>query len=133
MTELSLKLDQATIDGMVKDTVRAQVALALGQHSDRLITSIAEEVLFRKVDYQGKTPSYNHSSDTTFLMYHVKQALESAVRESITEWVKDQKTVLRATVYKVLKAKPTALVEKMVDAIASGFDGWRISINLKSD
>jgi len=122
-TEMKLSIAETEVKEAIDAQVKTIIAKALKRNGRELIETVVAHALSEKKN------SYDRE---TVFGAAVNQMIRTAAKESMDEWIAEQKHAIRAAVTNRLKKEKRGFVEAVADKIITGLaENFYVSCNLK--
>lgn len=122
---MELKVDNAAIEKLVHEHIRAAVMGALASKSDFLIGKLVDEALGQKRN------SYDRQ---TILHTMIDDMIRKAATEAANEWLGEQKPKIKKLVHDALGKKSTGLVAMVAEQLVANFGkGMHVNVWIKGE
>jgi molybdopterin-guanine dinucleotide biosynthesis protein A len=108
---MELKIDNATLEQLVKEHVKAAVAGVLAKNTPVLIERFVHEAM------NAKDPRGYH--DDKLFDQAVVAAIHEEAKGALNDWIAEQRPVIRKIVYDQL-TKKRGLAQKLADGLVAG-------------
>lgn len=133
MDTVSLQISKEIVNPIVEAKIKEAITDALGG-KERIIEKVVEEVLKTKVDISGKVSNYSSENKYSWVDAVFNEQVKLAVKEELTEIMKQQTSIIKAELIKQLKTNKGA--NAVASALISGFEetlksNWRATIDVK--
>jgi hypothetical protein len=105
---VELKIDNASIETLVKEQIKVAVAEALSRQSPALVNRLVDIALETK---------RNHYDRTSILDESINQMIRQEAQEGVKEWLDTKRADIRKQVFAALSKKSDGLVAKVVEQL----------------
>jgi hypothetical protein len=109
---VELKIDNNSIEKLVQEQLKVQVAAILSQKSDYLVQKLVEQAL------NAKPP--NSYRDVTILDESIQKMIRDEAASAVGEWLDSKRADIRKQVHAALAKKSSGLVAKIVEQLVVG-------------
>lgn len=109
---MELKIDNTTLEGLVKEHIKAAVAGVLAKNTPVLIERFVHEAMNAK-DPRG------YSSEKLFDRI-VVDAIHAEAKGALDAWIDEQRPMIRKIVYDRLTKKNGGLAQKLAESLVAG-------------
>lgn len=110
---MELKIDNGSLEQIIKEHVKAAVAGVLAKNTPALIERFVHEAMNAKA--RGA-----YSSDPTIFDQAVVTAIHEEAKGALNAWVDEQRPMIRKIVYERLTKKNGGLAQKLADSLVAG-------------
>lgn len=117
MSDVNLSISQEVVKPIIEAQIKSAIANALGKQ-DELIKSAINALISLKVDGEGKRNKDDYYNKHDFIEWHIKSAIETALKEAIGEWVKSNQEKIKLEFFNILKSKKGT--NAMINAFMEG-------------
>lgn len=128
---VNLSISKEIVNPIVEAKIKAAVVEAMGG-SENLIAMVIDKLLNQKVNHEGNISNYSSDNTHRWLDIAVTKQVKDAVKESMTEILKERKQDIKDAIKKQLASKKG--IELFAESLLSGLkldDKYRTSINVK--
>lgn len=127
---VSLTVDPAMVEGIVKKEIQAAIVAQLGKAPD-LIEQVARGALAMKVSKNGTVSGYSYENTYDLVSALTQVAIAEAAQLAVKEWIAENKPTIVAAVGKVLRANKNKLVQTYISAVENSLvPSMYVSVNL---
>lgn len=102
MSEVNLSISNTVIDSIVKEKIKASVASALADKGDILVQELVKNILYTKVDLEGRPTSSTYNT-MPLLDYMLTKALKESAEIAIKEWIQGSQDKIKLSIKKSLE------------------------------
>jgi hypothetical protein len=107
---MELKIDNTTLEGLVKEHIKAAVAGVLAKNTPALIERFVFEAMHRKQNTYDRETIWDKA---------VEHAIHEEAKAALNEWIAEQRPVIRKIVHDQL-TKKKGLAQKLADSLVAG-------------
>lgn len=129
MSDVQLSISQEVVKPIVEAKIQAAILSALSSEKD-IIESAVEKILNVKVDSDGKTSTY--SSSIPYLQWLTNNAIQSAAKAALQQYVEDQKPKIQAALKKAISMRIDDVCAQMMSClIETTRDSYAVNVGVE--
>jgi DNA gyrase/topoisomerase IV subunit B len=131
MDSVNIEISKDLIAPIVETKIKAALAEAFGD-KEIIIAQVVERMLYDKVDETGKVGQYSSYNKYRWIDIALRNSIQEACKESMTEWLASHKAEIKAALQKQLESRKSrdAMAKAMVDGLVSATTNhWRFSVH----
>lgn len=124
---IDLGIDPEYLEGVIRQTVSASIAEALGG-KEAVASEIIHSVLTTEVDAEtGMVPQFRTSRKVSIIEYYTRQVIREQAKEIVKETVEEQRGNLKRAVKKAISDEATLgrMAASFIDSILKGSTCYR--------
>ena len=130
---VNLGINKELITPIVEKEIKAAIVAALGG-ADSVIEKVINQIMYQKVNHEGKVSSYSGDNKYTFIEIVLTNQIKDAIAEELKRQIGEKAEPLKKAITKNLRNDKVA--DKLADALLSAFaqtvdSNWRSSINIE--
>ena len=130
---VNLGINKELITPIVEKEIKAAIVAALGG-ADSVIEKVVTQIMYQKVNHEGKVSSYYGDNKYTFIEIVLTNQIKDAIAEELKRQIGEKAKPLKKAITKNLRNDKVA--DKLADALLSAFtqtvdSNWRSSINIE--
>ncbi len=133
--KLSMEVDPAAINAIIKQTVNAQIAVALEKNGLNFTDAVVDAVLTAKVDRDGKIIPKSHysyrDSKTSWFDSELEKLIRECAKGAMIDFVETQRPKIEAAMLAAFKKRTPQIVKAMTDGTLKAFTSkWGFNFNV---
>jgi len=124
---MSLQINEDMVKPILEKQIQAAVIANIG-NPEKLIEKVVAGALSQKVNREGNVDRYSSDNKYDYLEILTTQAIRTAAKEALKQWLADNQELLKAAVIKELNkpARLKTIVGAFADAAEKSFKSdWR--------
>lgn len=108
MSTVTVEVSKDLVNPIIEEKIKGAMLEALGG-TDKVVAMVIDRMLHEKVDEHGKKTGYSYQDKFSLIDVALKQAIWTAAKEALNEFIAENKPQLKAELLKQLRtAKSTA-------------------------
>ena len=111
---MDLKIDEKSLEALIKGQITAAAAEALSKQSTYLVSELVRYAL------NAKQNSYDRH---TIFEDTVHKMIREEAQAAIAAWIEEQRPTIRKLVHDAIKRKDNGLAQKIADQLVGGLAG----------
>ena len=130
---VNLGINKELITPIVEKEIKAAVVAALGG-ADSVIEKVVNNIMYQKVNSEGKVSSYSSDNKYTFIEHVLTNNIKGAIGEELKRQIGEKAEPLKKAIVKSLRNEKMA--DKLADALLTAFSqtvdsNWKSIINIE--
>lgn len=129
---MSLEINESMVKPIIEKQIQAAILANIG-NPEELISKTVAIAMKQKVSSNGNISSYSSDNRYDYLEILTSNAIREAAKETLQEWLKDNKQLVKAMVIQEMN-KPErqgSLVKAFADAVEESLNcSWRFNCDI---